>query len=90
MVPPLLVQRPARCIFLKRYQRQDTCVYRRIFEHGWLSWIRLCGHCREWQCCVLGDTHTHTPILIHIKNADSSDRNTFSSSVDMSERKASL
>ena len=59
MVPPLLVQRPPRCIFLKGCQRQDTCVYRRIFEHGWLSWIRLCSHCREWQCCVLGRTHTH-------------------------------
>ena len=89
MVPPLLVQRPARCIFLKGCQRQDTCVYRRIFEHGWFSWIRLCSRCREWQCCVLGG-HTHTPIHIHIKNADSSDLKSFSSPVDMSERKASL
>lgn len=54
------VQPPAHCVFLKRFQRQDTCVYRHTFEHGWLSWICLCSHCHEWQCCVLGDTHTHT------------------------------
>ena len=60
-----MVQPPAHCVFLKRFQRQDTCVYRHTFEHGWLSCICLCSHCREWQCCVLGDTHTHTHTHTH-------------------------
>ena len=75
-----MVQPPAHCVFLKRFQRQDTCVYRHTFEHGWLSCICLCSHCGEWQCCVLGDTHTHTHThprtRTHKANAGSSDLKT--------------